>query len=241
MLHVLICSALLALFHSNTALSMPLRANIANLPVLADSQEKGLLVDLIKAMATASPDRQIEIKVQPFNKSLNEALQGGADFHLPLLKDTNNKKGNRGFQYSDVTLWLVKFALYTNKNLKISPQNFSKANIETEMTHVSFFENVNPSRDIVQSLKRVNDGKLDGFIFAALECEDIIKREKLTNLSSQLFRTFEVKFIVPNGKKGEATNKVLSELVDKIKANGEFNKILSPIVNFYRDWKPTDS
>lgn len=216
-----------------------LKAHVAQLPVLAESKDKGVLVDLVKALGKVYDGGKIDLEVLAFNQSMNGTLRGQADFHLPLLKDPAAGPQGKGFRYSNESLWNVKFALYTNKSSKLTPATIQGANVETEITHTHFFSGVSPSKDIVESLKKVNDGKLDGFIFAALESDEIIKREKLANLQSHHFKTFEVKFIVPNGKKGEATAKTLSELIAKAKANGDFDRILAPIVSFYSAWQPT--
>lgn len=215
-----------------------LKASIAQLPVLAESNERGILIDLLKAMRAANKG-QLDYDVVPFNQSLNGTLKGHADFHIPLLKEANSGARGPGFTYSRESLWQVTFALYTNKAKKIDLQALKQANIETESTHVQFFPEAKPSQDVADSLARVNSGVLDGFIFAALECDEIIKRNSLSNIESHKYKTFDVKFIVPNGQRGESTEKSVERLIAKIRANGEFDKIMSPITNFYRNWEPT--
>jgi polar amino acid transport system substrate-binding protein len=55
------------------------------MPVYAESKDKGVLVDLAKAMAKTS-GKDIEIQVVPFNRSIHDVIEGKADFHMPLIK-----------------------------------------------------------------------------------------------------------------------------------------------------------
>lgn len=217
-----------------------LKGHLAQLPVLAENKDKGILVELVKALARASETERIDYVVLPFNQSLNETLRGQADFHMPLLKDPTVSTVGQSFNYSKENLWQVKFALYTNKSdYAMNPSRIAGKTIETEATHVQFFPGTKPSTDVVQSLKRVDAGDLDGFIFAALECDDVIKKLGLNHIVSHHFKTFDVKFIVPKGKRGDETGRKLDQLLGKIKSDGSFDKIMAPIVSFYSTWKPT--
>lgn len=216
-----------------------LKGSIGQLPVLAENNEKGMLIGFLKAMQKAYPEGKITFEVMPFKRSMQEVLSGKSDFHAPILKDPGKTEKELGFAFSDANVWDVIFAIYTPKNKIVDIRNLQGLNIETEAAHTAFFDfPVKPSTCIDCSLKKVDAGRIDGFIFAAMECDEIVKKLGLKNIKSAAFRTYEGKFVLPLGEKGKKTNAVLTEIFNRTKKNGDYAKTLGPIVEYYKNWKP---
>jgi len=55
------------------------------LPGLVDSPDKGIFVDLLKAMAEEYKGGKITWELFPFARSMENVEKGKADFHLPQL------------------------------------------------------------------------------------------------------------------------------------------------------------
>ena len=53
------------------------------LPPLVESSDKGILVDLVKAMAEEYKDGKITWELFPFARSMENVEKGRADFHMP--------------------------------------------------------------------------------------------------------------------------------------------------------------
>lgn len=217
-----------------------LTGSLGQLPVIAESNEKGILVDFMKALQKAYPEGQIKFEVVPFKRSLQNAISGNSDFHAPILKDPTKTENDLGFAYSTDNIWDVIFALYTNKsNKNINIHNLNKYKIETDAGHVNFFNfKVEPSSCIECSLKKVDMGRIDGYIFAAMESDSIIKKNNLKNLRSVAFKTFEGKFVLPLGAKGKRADALLHLAFERTRQNGDFDRILGQIINYYKNWKP---
>lgn len=203
------------------------KASIAQMPVYAESQDKGVLVDLIKAMAAAS-GKSIEWQVVPFARSMSDVESGKVDFHMPLIKPIDMSKANFGL--STETIFHVNFVLYTNKAKPMDANKLAGTAVETDAAHVAYFPfDIKPSSSLESSLKKLDLGRIDGFIFADNASDPIIKANNLGNVKRQLYKRFDVKIILPKGGKSAATDKFLSEAIKKLRDSGQFAKIMDPI------------
>ncbi len=215
-----------------------LKASLAKMPVYAESTDKGVLVDLAKAMAQTS-GKEIEIQVVPFNRSIRDVIEGKADFHMPLIKNDIVDLNKLEYIYAKPVLWHVNFVLYTNKNKPIDKNRLKDYKIETDLAHVGYFDfPVKGSTRIDSSLKKVDAGRIDGFIFADFASDPIVKKEDLKSIHRELYKVFDSCMVLPKGEKGKATDVFLTETIEKMRADGSFDKIMSPIEQPYNDWQP---
>ena len=82
---VLVCILSILFLFIGSVQAAEYKASLANMPVYAESPEKGVLVDLAKAMAKVS-GVPISIVVEPFARSIHNVTQAKtADFHMPLI------------------------------------------------------------------------------------------------------------------------------------------------------------
>lgn len=215
-----------------------MKASLAKMPVYSESVDKGVLVDLVKAMAQAS-GKDIAIQVVPFNKSMHDVMDGKSDFHMPLIKPENVDETKLNYANSKETIFHVSFVLYTNKNKPIDKSKLKNYRIETDLAHVKYFDfPIKGSSRIDSSLKKVDAGRIDGFIFADFASDPIVKKEGMKNIHRELYKVFDVKIILPKGEKGKATDAFLTETIEKMRADGSFDKIMSPIDKPYDNWQP---
>jgi polar amino acid transport system substrate-binding protein len=228
----------LVMLSAITARAADLKASLAKMPVYAESTDKGVLVDLVKAIAKTS-GKNIEIQVVPFNRSIRDVIEGKADFHMPLIKNDIIDLNKVEYTYAKPVLWHVNFVLYTNKNKPIDKSKLKDYKIETDLAHVSYFDfPIKGSTRIDSSLKKVNAGRIDGFIFADFAADPIIKKDGLNNVHRELYKVFDSDIVLPKGEKGQATDVFLTETIEKMRADGSFDKIMSPIDQPYDDWQP---
>lgn len=235
-------TALAAIFMGLVLLSpaqaADMMGSLANMPVYAESKDKGVLVDLVKAIAEAS-GKSIDYQVVPFNKSMHDVVDGQVDFHMPLIKADTIDESTLNYAHSTETIFHVNFVLYTNKSKPVNQSALKDYKIETDLAHVNYFDfPVKGSPKIDSSLKKVDAGRIDGFIFADFASDPIIKAEGLNNLKRELYKVFDVKIILPKGDKGAATDAFLTETIGKLRANGTFDRIMSVIDQPYNDWQP---
>lgn len=226
----ILCVCLAALpFISNAA---DYKASLAQMPVYAETPKKGVLVDFVKALAAASK-KDIDFQVVPFAQSMKDVESGKVDFHMPLIEPLDISKAN--FSLSSATIFHVNFVLYTNKNKPIDMDKLGQANIETDAAHIPYFPfAINSSSSIEGSLKKLNLGHIDGFIFADDASDPIIASNKLTNINRQLYKRFDVKIILPKGGTGGATDQFLTDTINTLQESGEFAKIMGLIDHEYK-------
>lgn len=215
-----------------------LKASLARMPIYAESHDKGVLVDLVKAIQRVS-GVPIEYQVVPFKRSMSDVVTRKVDFHLPLIKNPNIKESDLDYDNSTASIFHVNFTLYTNKNKPVERNRINDYAIETDAAHVQYFhKNIIPSSSLENSLKKVNIGRIDGFIFADSACDPIIKDLKLKNIKRELYRQYDVKIILPKGEHGKNVDNMLTAAIDKLKSTGEYEKIMGIIDMPFNDWQP---
>jgi polar amino acid transport system substrate-binding protein len=227
--------AVAALFSTTVARaqSKDVRGNLALVAPAVESHDKGVLVDLVKAIAEEYKDGQITWDVYPFAKTLTNVEQGRADFQMPLLHNPNISDDKLPFLVSTESLYRAVFVLYTNQDNKdINLTNLSKYNIETDMGHVAFFDfKVTGSTSIESSLQKVSSGKIDGWIFSQSPSDQALKRLGLSNIKRWEYRKFDVTLVTPKTERGKEVNAALTKIISQLKASGKYNAILASRLN----------
>lgn len=229
----------LCLFYCGIAQGRDLRASLPQLPPLVESAEKGILVDLVKAIDGVYEAGSISIQVFPFARSMRNVSEGVSDFHMPILFNPSVSEDQLDYRHSTETIFNVIFVMYTNEsNKEINISNASNYKIETDRAHVQYFDfPVRPSNNIESSLKKVDMGRIDGFIFAMPETDDALKKLGLNNIKRREYKKFEVKMVLPKGERGEEVNRILTAAIKKLHENGEYQKIMAPISNqVFQEW-----
>jgi len=223
---------------STSVCAQDYKATLAKMPGYAESTEKGILVDLVKAIASES-GKEISLVVVPFARSMNNVISGRADFHMPLIAVPDIDMSTLDYDYSTETIFHVNFVLYTKKGSDINIDNLSSAKVETDIAHLPYFDfPIKGSANIELSLKKVNAGRLDAFIFADFASDPLVKKNSFSNIKRELFKVYDVKIIIPkNGKNGKI-DKFLSETIAKLRANGTYDKIMAPLDVPYDNWQP---
>ncbi len=233
-----VCFVIVFLSISVNAIGADYSASLAQMPVYAESLEKGVLVDFTKALAKES-GKTFDISVGPFARSMNNAVTGKADFHMPLIAVPDVDMATLDYDYSTETIFHVNFILYTKKGSGMSKEKLSTAKVETDIAHVPYFDfNIVGSPNIEQSLKKLNAGRIDAFIFADFASDPLVKKNNLANLKRELFKIYDVKIILPKGGNGGSTDVFLTDTIKKMRDNGSFDKIMGIIDTPYDNWQP---
>lgn len=213
-------------------------ASLAKMPVYAESADKGVLVDFTRAMARAA-GKEINFSVVPFARSMNNVVTGKVDFHMPLIAVPGIDMATLDYDYSTETIFHVNFVMYTKKGSNITKESLAGARVETDLAHVDYFDfTIKGSTNIELSLKKVDIGRIDAFVFADFASDPLVKKNKFKNIQRELFKVYDVKIILPKGGNGGPTDQFLSEAVAKLKSTGEFQQIMGQIDAPYNNWQP---
>ena len=64
-----------------------------------------------------------------------------------------------------------------------------------------------------------------------------MKANDLKNIARELYGVFDVKIILPKGKKGGEVDKFLSKIIGEMRSNGKYDKLMGMIDTSYDDWQ----
>jgi polar amino acid transport system substrate-binding protein len=222
----------------NPAAARDLKATLGLIPPYAFSSDKGMLVDLVKAMDEIYTDGKITIDAFPTARAIDNLLKGTHDFFMPMLKSDTMDFEALPFRFSE-TLWSSIFVLYTNKNNKeINLSNLANYKIETLSNIISYFDiPMLPSAGLESSLKKVDMGRIDGYIFSMGPVDATLKKLGLKNIKRTNFKTFEGPIVVKKGSNGDEVEAILLPLLKQLRENGTFDKIMAPVLNQeFKEW-----
>ncbi|KMY68414.1 hypothetical protein AAU61_01650 [Desulfocarbo indianensis] len=207
-----------------------LKASLPILPPLVETPQKGILVNLVKAIDQVYPGGSISIEVAPFSRSIRNVVSGQADFHMPLLKNPLIPENKLDFMYSTETIFSVVFVLYSKKDLDMA--NLKQYNLETDRAHVDYFEfPIKPSDSIEGSLRKVSRGRIDGFIFAMVESDAALQKLGLKDIKRKPYKTFDVKIVLQKNANGKKADAILSKAIEDLRKSGKYQQIMGPIVD----------
>lgn len=213
-------------------------ASLAQMPVYAESVEKGVLVDLVKALMKESGET-ITYSVIPFARSMDNVINKKVDLHMPLIVSTLVDESKLPYDHSTETIFHVNFVLYTNKSKAIDKAKLKDYVIETDLAHTDYFDfPIKGSTNIAGSLRKLNAGHIDAFIFADFASDPIVKGENLSNIKRELYYRFDVKIILPKGAKGGEVDNFLTKTIEAMRKKGTFQSIMDKIDTPYDNWQP---
>lgn len=215
-----------------------LKVSLAKMPVYAENENKGVLVDLSKMLAKELK-MDLNLTVVPFARSIDRTVKRAVDFHMPLIESPGYRNEVLPFDYSTATIFHVNFVLYENKKNPLKLDNMAAYKVETDRAHVNYFPFDAISSSCLEcSLKKVNIGRIDGFIFADFASDPLVKMNNLINIKRKLYKVFDVKIVLPKGDRGGRVDQMLVAAIDNLRATGEYQKLMDQIDMPYNDWQP---
>lgn len=242
--YISVFCAILTLSYSSNLFAKDYRLSVARLPLYSESANKGILIDVLKAMDKEYKGGKFIIHVYPFQRSIDNVINGRADFHFPTIgshiwskeNDKFERKLNKlGIRRSSASLTKTHFALYSNSDKPpLDIHNLGQYRIETDSGHTIFFNfKIQGTTCLPCSVKKLSAGRIDGLIFAAREIDGMIKKAHITNIRRQNYKIFGSKFILPLGPKGDKLDKLLTRLIKKMIIDGTLQKVAKPYSDYF--------
>jgi polar amino acid transport system substrate-binding protein len=180
----------------------------------------------------------ISVEYYPFKRSILNVISKQADFHFPLIKNPYKSNSELGFDYSTAVITQVNFVLYTRKDRPIDIDNLSAYNIATDAAHMDLFNfPVEGIFSVDGALKKLNSGRIDGYIFSGEVTDVVLKELHLTNIHRQLYRTYDVHAILPLGEQGNKTDQMITEAQAIIATSPEYADVMKNIYVPYTEWQ----
>src|SRR3569833_3366957 len=198
------------LFMGAPASAKELKASLAQMPVYAESMDKGILVDLVKLIEKES-GVTIHRDVVPFARSMDNVIKRQINFHMPLIMVPNADESKQPNKQTTKTKKHNKNNKNTNKRKPHDASKLASYKLETDRAHTQYFPfPIEPSAGLESSLKKLDAGRIDGFIFADFASDPIIKQNSLKNIHRSLYKVFDVKIILQKGARGGEVDKLLA-------------------------------
>lgn len=149
------------------------------------------------------------------------------------------------FDYSTDSLLGIVFILYTNKAKPVTAAELKAGNakgykIETDTAHTLHFPFAVASTSIDASLKKLEEGTIDGYVFSQGSTDAALKRLALKNVKREYFDTLNGVFVLQKGARGGPLDKSISAGLAKIKTNGKYKDIVGPYADAaskFIDWQ----
>lgn len=247
---IVLAAVILAFAGSFLSAQTNLTASLAHIPDLADSPDKGIFVDLVKAIDDVYKEGTITIKVSPFARSFENVMRGKADFHIPSFVDPNIPEEKLPFGYVAEPMGTVKLLLYSN-----SAEPISLADIEAAMARGGDFPYVievgagmkimfpfptKGSNNMDQSLKKVNAGRIHAYIWPP-EADLLVRDLKLGNIHREIYSDFDDIIVVAKSPRGEEVSRIIEEALKELRRQGRLKQFHDKVHLPYTDWQPHES
>ncbi len=204
--------------------------SISQMPILAESVDKGIFVELIKEVAR---DQNIDIQIQlsSFKRSLLSPEKGETDIHLPFIYSQDLYDSH--IRYSSFKLYSVQFSLFTRQGDEIYKNNLKGHSIETDLAHQMVIPEANSfSTCIPCSLKKLSTGRIDAFIYAQGVVQRALEKSAITNIRSEPYKIFEVRAVLTKGPRGQEIDQLISKGLENLVENGLYFEIMRPLLQY---------
>ena len=209
-------------------------------PFMGDAPGQGPehpLVDVIRQWSEET-GRDISIERFPFKRGLMMAGSGEIDFHFPLIKDHDDTDTALPFGYSSSTIFTINFVLYTRRGESLDMDNLQNYRIATHGGHANLFPfPVIEDHSIEGSLRKVESGRIDGFVFADAGADPVLFDLGLMGIQRQLYKVYDVHAVIAHEAKGGPVDQFITEATRNMDRR-IFG--LAMVDQPYRDWQMGD-
>lgn len=226
-----------------------MKASLAAIPTQIDSPEKGPFVDLVKAIA-AHANVKLQIDVFPFARSIENVVEGRADFHVPAIGDKSLDESALPYRFVTENMGKVCFVIYSNAEKPITAEMIANAvasgqpfpyNIDVPggIEGVVGFP-AQPSNDLATSLQMVSKKRIDALVWAQEEVDAALRSLKVTTIHREHWRDLDDDIVIAKGPHGDEVNAVLSKAMREMRQTGELERLHARIHHAYDAWQPVD-
>jgi len=202
-------------------------------------------LDLLNALASEM-SMKLDIKIVPSARADYLVTANRVDMDVPVLDVEDFARPSRQCDYGSTILYESAFVLFSVKGKTIDIKSLKEGNsrrysIEADIAiadQLGF--SASPSTTIEGSLVKVNEGKIDGFIFSQTSTDPIARRLSLPNVKRQLYANFYLYYALKKGERGGTLDRLITEGINKLKGNGKYEQTMGKLIAAakYNDWQP---
>lgn len=93
------------------------------------------------------------------------------------------------------------------------------------------------SNDTEQSLKKVQTGRIDAYIWAP-EADGLVRQLKLGRIHREKLDNYDDPIIVANSPRGKQVAEILDKALKELRASGRLQLLYAPMHAPYEVWQP---
>ena len=130
--------------------------------------------------------------------------------------------------------------IYENKSKPLDMSNPKQYKIETDMGHTGVFPFPTiGSGDIAASLRKVDAGRIDGYIFDELSTDEQLVAGGFKNVHRKLYSWVDACFVLPKGSKGGALDQALTRIMANAKNSQGYKDAYGKLKAMYKgeEWQ----
>jgi polar amino acid transport system substrate-binding protein len=194
-----------------------------------------IFLEDLKNIEAANPGLKFEIAIAPFPRSIKAVVEDRtADIHYPIIRPIDDKA--LPFDVSTSATTQVPFTIYVNKSKLLDVNDLKQYKIETDFAHTGVFPFPTiGSGDIGASLRKVDAGRIDGFILDEYSTDKQLIAGGFKNISRKLYGWMDVCFVLPKGSKGGPLDQALTRAVEAAKNNQGYRDAIAKARALHKD------
>jgi polar amino acid transport system substrate-binding protein len=188
------------------------------------------------------------VQVLPFARAVYMIETKQADIESTIVAIPDKAKwASLKYDYATTEALKIVFVLYANKAKAIDVAELKKGNpkgykLETDAAHVDHFSfAMAGSTSVDASLKKVDSGAIDGYVFGQPSADAALKRLGYKNVLREYYDTWSGSFLIQKGGRGGETDRMLTDGIAKVKASGKYQEIMRDVMaagSQYNEWQP---
>ncbi len=224
-----------------------IRVNAVLLPGVIESATQGPFIELIRALDAAYPGGNFQIEAYPLARVLNNLKNRDCDIAFPDLHMQAGDDTVLPYRHSSESVGTVSFVLYVNSDKPLTRDMIERARnapkfpyfIEAPKTNWGF--PVLAFHTLESAFKKVSAGRIDALLWAQEEADHELRRLGLKNIRRVHFGDFNDVFMLNRDARGDFADRVLSEVVARLRSSGQLQTLYQHIHRPFVAWQPSDN
>ncbi len=228
-----------------------LRASLASIPGLINSPEDGPFVDLVKAIA-AETGQPLSIKMFPMARSINNVVEGYADFHVPTIRNRKLDESRLPYAFTSESYGTVSFVIYSNDGERITREMIEEA-VSRKAVPFPYVIEVpagmeglfpfpcQPSNDVERSLRKVQKKRIDALVWAQEEVDLALRKSGIKDIRREHWEDMEDTIVVQKSERGKKMDRLLSAAIRGLRKSGKLDAIYPKVHKPFVPWQPADT
>ena len=137
----------------------------------------------------------------------------------------------------------MSFVLYSHRARPVARQDveaFARGGrpLRIEGPPIDWGFPVQPFTTFDSALRKVDAGRIDAFLWAQEEADQVLRALRLDSIQRALYGAFADVFLLPAGPRGDFVDGVLTAAIERLRARGRLEALYRQIHGPWDPWQP---